>query len=439
MAKAKAKGKGSSRRDALRKGVEANQEKSYKTKDSSGRFKTIFKDNNATMWKCGNGQHIIDIIPYLVGKFDPTREEGEGAYILDIWVHYGVGINEDAYVCMNLTGDMGKKCPVCEHRAKLERQGASKDEVKQFKSKRRALYNIVCYDSNKDEEAGVQVWDSPHYLTERQILEVARNPRTGRRIQYAHPDTGKSVAFNRTGEKAMTRFEGLMLQDRDEPISDDILEAAHALDELIHWPTYDEIADAFFGDNSEEDGPAESDAPIGGKKSSEEDEDLECPHDHTIGEDFNETDDCEDCDLYDDCGALSDTGKKKKSSKKKSKPEPEEEEEGSDEPEGSEDPGDDDGEDEDTLTDEDIRAMSKKELLGLIKEYELEVDTKKNKKAEDLAEAVIAAIDELQEDDGEEDSGDDGDDESEDPGDDGEEEEEEEEKPKTKKGGRRRK
>jgi hypothetical protein len=321
------KGKGSSRRDKLRSGVEKNQERSYKTKDSSGRFKSIFKNlDGKSLWKCGEGDHVIDIIPFITGENNPNDAPDEGAYVLDLWVHYGVGVNDDSYVCMNLTGGWHKPCPICEHVSKLAKRGASDEELRKFKAKRRAIYNIVCYDSSQEEDKGIQIWDSPHYMTERQILEIAKIARTGKRIHFADPDRGKSIAFAKKGKGVHTRYEGMRLQDRDEPIPDDILESAYTLDELIHLPSYEEVAVAFYGDTA-------SDEETGSSS------DETCPFGHEIGEDFDQTDDCDDCEFYDDCGALADSDKKpkKKVGKKKVKEvDPEEEDEEDDEEEEEE-------------------------------------------------------------------------------------------------------
>jgi hypothetical protein len=118
-----------------------------------------------------------------------------------------------------------------------------------------------------------------------------------------------------------------------------------------------------------------------------------------------------------------------------------EEEEAEDDEEEEEEAEDDEDEGEDEVSEEDIMAMSKKELLAVIEEDELDIDPKDHKKLEALKAAVIAELfgDEEEEAEEEEEEAEDDEEEEEEEEDDDmedwddeEEEEEEEEEPKKK-------
>ena len=230
----------------FREGLIKRLNRSYEKKDDRGRFKSIFKEGlDIQFWQCSEGEHLIDIIPYLAGKNDPEVKEGEPTYCLDIWVHTNIGVNEDSYICLSRT--YNKPCPICEYQKKLKAQGADPDTIAALNPTRRVVYNIVCYDSEKEEEKGVQVWEVAHWFMERHLVVLAKGSRRSGVICFADPEEGKSIAFTRQGKGRNTQFIGHRFVDRDYKIPPEILESAYTLDEIIHIPTYDEVKEAFFG------------------------------------------------------------------------------------------------------------------------------------------------------------------------------------------------
>ena len=224
--------------------------RSDETKDSSGKFKSIFKDGtNASFWKCDAANHLIDVIPYKAGKFDPYTKEGKMTYVLDLWVHYSVGVNEDSYICLSKT--YNKPCPICEYQKELRNQeDFDENAVKELNPKRRAIYNILCHDNDKEYEKGIQIWDSAHWNSERYFLELIRNPRHGGiDMSFSDPSKeGKSLSFKREGKDMQnTRYIGHKTLNRDYELTDDVLNKANCLDELIHIPTYEEVHATFWG------------------------------------------------------------------------------------------------------------------------------------------------------------------------------------------------
>jgi len=252
-------------RKAMREALLKRTQESHERREDSGRFGSIFKDiPGLQMWKCGAAEHVVDIIPFVAGADNPTEKQGDVAYVMETWVHYGVGVNEDAFVCPART--FNRECPICEYQKKLREEDPDENEdlIKSLNPKRRAIYNIVCRDNDKEEAKGVQVWDVAHWFMERHLTPLAKKPKGGGFILFADPDLGKSISFERKGSGATnSEFLGHKFIDREEPISDEELDGAYCLDEIVKVPTYEELNDTFWGSK--------------GKKESEQSEELEEP------------------------------------------------------------------------------------------------------------------------------------------------------------------
>jgi hypothetical protein len=325
-----------SRRDMIRKQKEElrkRTEESHKRKDEKGGFKDFFnkeKMNGVKKWWADKNEHIIDIIPYFAGKQDPRNKEGEPAYVLDIEVHQNVGPADDVVVCPEQYGD---RCPICEEARRLNKEKADwKTEIKPLKPKRRVVYNVIVRDGGEQEKKGVQIFEIAHFFMEAHLAKIARNARTGGFEVFSDPDTGKSIVFERTGTGAEnTAYSGHRFAERVEPISDEELEAAHCLDDLLEIKSYDEIYDLFYGKSSPSKGEDEGEEPEMDEPEQNEPDDEpeqeepkekpvsnrrlerrgrkthhECPGGGKIGVDIDELEHCDSCDIYDKCADIAD-------------------------------------------------------------------------------------------------------------------------------------
>lgn len=336
-----------SMRDKMKNKLKERTKESHKNRDSGGGIKNAFnadKMGEIQTWWAGKGDHIIDIIPYMAGTHDPRNKEGEPAYVLDIEIHQYVGAMEEMVVCLEQFGD---PCPICEESRRLNREGADyKKEIKPLKPKRRAIYNIIVRDGGDMEKKGNQVFEIAHFFMEKHLAKIAKDPRGGGFTVFSDPDDGKSISFERTGTGAeSTGYDGHRFVDRPEPITDDELESAVCLDDLVNILDYNEIYEIFWGkpadgadeadDEDESDDVDEPDVDdvddVDEPDTDEDEADDEpeekpakrqvkkkrerkgrsktpvCPHGGTIGVDIDELDECDDCDLYDTtCGDIAD-------------------------------------------------------------------------------------------------------------------------------------
>lgn len=329
-------------RKKMRQGLKDRHKESHDHRDDSGKFRPIWKEKDKLkLWKCKAEDHVIDILPYECGDFDPTHTKGEICYFLDVWIHRGVGPNEDNVICLSSTYKSspiaerrGWKCPICEFRAKLKEQGKQKTDLyKKLQPTRRAIYNIYCQDTEKEMEKGVQIWDVAHFLFEKKVAELSLLPKGGGFVLFSDPDEGKSVSFimketsykdENTGKQQNSiEFGAFRFMDR-KPIPDDLLEKTKCLDELIIVPKVEDLRAMIMtadttppaeapappekpadNTNKEQDVPDEVvDPPKASEKQAEKSSDEGCPMGGEMGKDYGAWDECaSDCHLVEECKA----------------------------------------------------------------------------------------------------------------------------------------
>jgi len=252
--------------DELVKRIKKNQEK------AKGYKSNVFKDDlNVSFYFPKEGTHIIDIIPYFAGSNDPAVEEGAQTYTFEYQMHR-LGPNNIEYVCPRM---YGKKCPACEHREKLREN--DDDNYKKWWPKTRNMYNVISYDDKKETKKGVQVWDVANFYFEKPLMAISRKPsRQGKEdktVNFIDPENGKSISF--TVEKAKSKddypkYVGHAFDDRNYEIDIKILKTAHALDELVQLASYEEMKNAMFSGEDEDDKKKKTGKKAKKKKSLEE-------------------------------------------------------------------------------------------------------------------------------------------------------------------------
>lgn len=272
-------------RDRMRK-KKGGLKKRHNTppKSGGGRYPTVFIKKKIPegigFFKCSEGQHIIDILPWEVGPDMPLDEEGvviteqgEFDYVLDLSIHQDVGKMNKPYVCPY--ENFGLPCPICEY---MKDNRLEKDEWTKTRAKRRTVYLIWDRTNAEEEKKGVQLFDVAFFFMEEKIAEIAELPRGGGYVFFSHPDEGKSICWTRKGNGPKnTSYIGHRFVERESAIPDKILDKTFSIDQIINMhPTYEEINEAFdvnkVHENTDDAGPPfdeQEDIPDGGSQSQE--------------------------------------------------------------------------------------------------------------------------------------------------------------------------
>ena len=250
---------------------------SYASKGSGGNGKKQVMDwkkvdGDVTFFSASEGKNRINIIPYIIkNKNHPLvksgdMEIGDTDYVMDVYVHRGVGASEGSVICLKET--YGKPCPICEQMALLRKQGKN-DEAGDLKPSRRVFYNV----ENTKEPGKLQVFETSHYLFEKELIDEARDDEEGGFIDFADPVKGKEIKFRANKVKKnkfeFTEYKSFSFEDRDEPVSDELLESAISFDEIMTVPTYEEVEKMFYGTDDDD----EEEKSVKKSKHHDEDED----------------------------------------------------------------------------------------------------------------------------------------------------------------------
>lgn len=220
-------------------------EKGYAKRDG------IFKDDVIVFSPKVDEKNRIRILP-------PTWEDPEH-YGFDVWVHYGIGGNNSAYLCLNKMKN--ERCPICESIATKE---AQKDPVyvKKMRPKRKVLVYLI---DRSDEESGPKVWAMPFGVDKNYVLQ-SKDDDTGAILRIDHPDNGYDISFlapkSKTPDVAYT-YEGETIARKSTPISSDQEFSDMVLDRILDIPLpetlkyyeYDYIKTMFEGAASSEQAP----------------------------------------------------------------------------------------------------------------------------------------------------------------------------------------
>jgi len=307
----------------------------------------------------------LDIIPYIVSdEHHMDREEdydiatpGEIWYKKPYKIHRNIGPNNEAVVCPTT---FGKRCPICEYRQKLFKDGADKELTRALNTSLRNLYIVIPIGHKKYEEVP-HIWDISQHnfqnllnkeLDEDEDYETFPGLEDGLTLKIRFDEA--SVATTKFAEATRIDF-----KERDEAYGEEILEDVPDLDTLLKVHSYKELETMLYeydevddededeketrkyrdADDDEDESPKKSyrkkkDAspedddedenpkPKRRKKKDKEEEEEEeekpqrskptrsksgkksddkCPHGHKFGIDTEDYDECDECDLWRAC------------------------------------------------------------------------------------------------------------------------------------------
>lgn len=180
------------------------------------------------------GDNWIRILP-------PTWDNPEH-YALDLWIHYEVGPDQNQYLCPLKM--QGTPCPLCEDLQKAVNAGET-EYARALEPQRRLLAWVI---DRNEEKKGPLLWNfSP--TQDRDILEQARDRRTGEILAIDHPNEGYDVEFVRIGKKLNTKYSGWKLARQPSAIDPKSLQfvVENPLPAMLQFYDPEHIMKAFGG------------------------------------------------------------------------------------------------------------------------------------------------------------------------------------------------
>jgi hypothetical protein len=202
------------------------------------------------------GDNHIRILP-------PTWDKPKH-YGLDVHVHYGIGPDNAAALCIAKmpdpeTGELSR-CPLCEARAKAERAG-DEELAKSLRNPKRVLVWLL---DKKEPDKGPLLWAMP-WTVDRDIAKISRDKRSGETFLIDDPEEGYDISFDKEGDGMTTKYVGFQLSRRPSSVDEEHLDyiEEHPLPDVMIYRDYDKLLELYEG------GPA----PPPKKKRRDDDED----------------------------------------------------------------------------------------------------------------------------------------------------------------------
>lgn len=316
----------------------ASYQHGYETRDKGGSsrqyidWKKCCPDGRPDFYEPKKGRMAGNIIPYEIkSKLHPLVKEGKMKigdmdFVLDVWVHMYVPPSSTHVLCPKK--NYRKPCPICDYVSELYEKG-DKEAAGKLKARRRVLYNFQPIVDG--EPGGLKVFEVSHYLYHKELMEEAYELEPGNDVlPFAEIDGGKIVQCRVVDgdlDKSVA-FKSFKFRDREEEISQDVLDKAISFDEGLILLPPKEIEGILYGADDDDDEDEEEDKPKSSKKKpkddDEEDADEEesskrrnkkadkdeddeedsrgkkCPHGYKWGE-ADDHKECEKCKKWDPC------------------------------------------------------------------------------------------------------------------------------------------
>ncbi len=234
---------------------------------SGGLFDSIFKSRFATFTP-KEGDYRLRVLP-------PTWEDAQH-FGLDIYVHYGIGSDNQSYLCLDKM--RGEKCPICEQRKVAERSG-DPEYARSLVPTKRVLVWVV---DRADEESGPQLW-SMAWTIDRDLANLSIDKASGELLLIDDPEDGYDIEFVRTGKGLKTKYSGTAVARRSSPLADDPKQsdawlafvAENPLTEVLQYFDADHIASIAEGKGAAKDEENEDEAPTRSKSRAQDEEEDE--------------------------------------------------------------------------------------------------------------------------------------------------------------------
>lgn len=204
-------------------------------KDQKGRYPTVFEveklPKNMEVYKMKDGDHIWDILPSFAGVDHPTMDEGSPVYVLEFFMHRGIGATKEIVICPYET--YGKECPICTFQ---KSQFFHKKVYGMLRPSRRVAYVIWDHSTRTEEKKGPKVFECAHMYMEKHLNDLSRMPDEGGSVAFWDEGKhGQRIMFTKSGKGRDTDYTGHKFLPRKKAIPDSILDKLidFSLDQII--------------------------------------------------------------------------------------------------------------------------------------------------------------------------------------------------------------
>lgn len=237
-------------------------------------------------YKPAKGVKTLRILPYIVtdAKHPDRVPAGELWWRRPMKIHFGVGPEEKARVCLTT---IGQKCPICTYAVERKKSGdATDEEIKMLKPKDRDLF-LVCEPNNPDEILTLE--SSFHTFTKKLFREIDEDPDafSGFADLIGGLDLKCRFVESSMGKNKFIELDRVDFLQRKHDNEASLLDELPKLDDCINVLSYEELEAEFYGGSVEEESEPEKPKKTASKpapKKQEEDEPEEEQEDETEDE-----------------------------------------------------------------------------------------------------------------------------------------------------------
>ena len=196
-------------------------------------------------------------------RFLPATWDNPKHFGYDVYVHYGVGADEQQYICP-LKMRLGP-CPVCEALANASEGDAEELKKKLYATKRVAYFLL---DRKSETPEQILVWFAPWKMVDKKMA-AQMTTEEGETLEVDNPEGGYDYMYTKTGQQLGTEYSAEKFSRNVSPISDDpdVLKKImrriikHPLPSVLDVKPYEYIANVFNGTVAEKPKADEDDGP----------------------------------------------------------------------------------------------------------------------------------------------------------------------------------
>ncbi len=221
--------------------------KNAQTQKEKSAFGYLRLPSTIPIFKEDPGSRVrFDIIPYVVkDEAHPDRNDefeiaipGTQWYRRPFKTHRNIGADNSAVICPK---SIGKKCPICEYREKLLKEGANwqDDGVKALRASDRNLYLIVPLGHNKYDEKP-HVWDISQHLFQTKLNDELEEQPDNAGFPDLEDGLTLKVRFSEEvfGQNKFADTSRIDFEERDKQYGASYIDKMPCLDEVLDVKDY---------------------------------------------------------------------------------------------------------------------------------------------------------------------------------------------------------